>query len=349
MLNRLSTLPRPRPLATGGTKRGPISRFLVLEASPNPTSNIYLRPRLPVGRTRFVDLASRPQEAVGTLEKGTFVILCRYVNSKWMRFLEQSRDNLAGVALFLDDDIAACIADTDLPVRYRVRLWRQFGRWTGPLSRILTELWVSTELLADRYRACNPKVLGPLYIRMPPGAGDRPPFIVFYHGSGVHLPEIRWLATVMEAVMRDHANVFFQLFGNRQVRNVVDHLPRTTVLHPVRWPDFLALGTSSRLDLGLAPLLSSEVNAARAPVKFFDITRCGAPGIYSEAEPYSRFVRHGVDGLLLPNLRSAWVDAIVDLMANPALRNRLRTAAAARLAAMRGEGETMWQAGLDLE
>jgi hypothetical protein len=69
-------------------------------------------------------------------------------------------------------------------------------------------------------------------------------------------------------------------------------------------------------------------------VKAFDAARLGAAALYADAPAYRGFVREGVDGLLLPMRAEAWAAAVAALLADPARRLALATAAQARLAAL---------------
>lgn len=70
-------------------------------------------------------------------------------------------------------------------------------------------------------------------------------------------------------------------------------------------------------DVLLAPLDDSEFTRSKCYNKFLEITACGATGIYSELEPYTRVVEHGRTGAFVPradNERAdAWRWALEDL------------------------------------
>lgn len=88
------------------------------------------------------------------------------------------------------------------------------------------------------------------------------------------------------------------------------------MIYPMDWESFL-LDTSYRnVDIVLNPILKSEFNAFRSPTKFFDTTRLGAVGIYSNTFPYSSFVKNNYDGILLKNDLDLWCQNINDLLEN---------------------------------
>ena len=64
----------------------------------------------------------------------------------------------------------------------------------------------------------------------------------------------------------------------------------------------------------MAPLLDSDFNLARGPVKFYDFVRMGAVGVYSNCAPYNDFIEQNINGILLENEPQRWVDAITLLI-----------------------------------
>ena len=79
------------------------------------------------------------------------------------------------------------------------------------------------------------------------------------------------------------------------------------------WPAYKTFIQRPGRTIGLAPLLDTPFNAARAPTKFFDITAAGAVGIYADSPVYRRLVEHGKNGLLLPmDSPGGWVEAVLE-------------------------------------
>ncbi|MDH5527971.1 MAG: hypothetical protein OEY97_11760, partial [Nitrospirota bacterium] len=310
---------------------GRIGRVVVLQDGPSPSVDIYLRSRLSaldVPLIRYIDMRSRrpdPRELAPDGLGRAFVIVCRYIRSGWLTELERSRSGLAGVAYFADDDLPAMLADGSLPLRYRFKIWRRFARHTRRMSRLASAFWVGTEGLATKYAQNGATLLPPGYVPALSGAGG--PVRYFYHGTASHGPEIRFLVDVVTEVQRRNPHAVFEIAGGRDVRDLFRGIDRVIVLHPMNWTTYLAHSSTARQDIGLAPLFPSEVNTSRAPTKVFDITRSGAVGLYSNRAPYSNVIRDGLDGMLLPDRKDAWVEAILGLAAD-AERRRMMTQAA---------------------
>jgi Glycosyl transferases group 1 len=91
----------------------------------------------------------------------------------------------------------------------------------------------------------------------------------------------------------------------------------------MKWPAYQAFLAMPGRHIGLAPLLDLPFNRGRSYTKFFDITRCGAVGVYSPGSVYSEVVSHGQDGLVVELEQEVWVEAILSLAQDEPLRQRL--------------------------
>ena len=77
------------------------------------------------------------------------------------------------------------------------------------------------------------------------------------------------------------------------------------------------------VDIVLNPIIKSKFNNYRSPTKFFDTTRLGAVGIYSNSEPFSNFINDNYDGILLDNNIDLWISNISYLIDNNEERKRI--------------------------
>lgn len=307
-------------------------RTLVLELEPNPSSAVVIAPWLRrQGRAFVVSSAARP-----ALADGDHVVIVRYLTSHWRKAIEAARDRLAGVAYFMDDDLWDRAAWDGLPPDYQRRLNERALRHRDWVERHCDALWVSSEALARKYAAFAPQLI-PL-APDPALLAQVEAIHVAYHGTASHAAEIEWLYPIMAEVLARCPQVHFELFGDGRTCHAFLGLPRVSLLHPMKWPNYLAYTASTRRHIGLSPLLPTPFNAARGAVKFYDFARMGAVGIYSDVAPFAGFVRDGVDGLLLPNDPGRWIDALVALADDPARRATL--AAAARARALAGASAT---------
>ncbi|MDV1374543.1 hypothetical protein [Citrobacter freundii] len=107
-------------------------------------------------------------------------------------------------------------------------------------------------------------------------------------------------------MLSQYPQASLEIFGEPEIYKLYRNLPRVTVLHPMSWQNYLDYTQHHQIDIGLAPLLESEFNMARGPVKFYDFVRMGTVGIYSNCAPYSDFIEQNIDGILLNNDPQKW-------------------------------------------
>ena len=82
------------------------------------------------------------------------------------------------------------------------------------------------------------------------------------------------------------------------------------------WETFYMDTSTRKVDLVVNPILSSNFNNFRSPTKFFDTTRLGAVGLYSNIDPFSNFINNNYDGILLENKISYWSEKVSYLLDN---------------------------------
>jgi glycosyltransferase involved in cell wall biosynthesis len=86
-------------------------------------------------------------------------------------------------------------------------------------------------------------------------------------------------------------------------------------------------------DVLVAPVGRTRFEASKCPNKFLEISAAGAAGVYSNAEPYTTYVRDGETGLFADDTAEAWVAAITRLLDDPQLRTNISSAARSHVSA----------------
>lgn len=289
----------------------------VVEERANPSSAFFVLPAITACgyravRCGFSDLPSPAQM------KGAAVVFVRYVPPAWAKLVEAVRPNLRALVFFMDDDVLDTNASVGMPWRYRFKLARMAAWRREWLQRQNAELWVSSNYLKQKYSDWHPKLALPTYISETADVRR-----VFYHGTASHEAEISWLRPVLEEALRLDERLVLEIIGGRDVYRLFRDIPRVTVTHPMRWSAYQAFLSSPVLHIGLAPLLDLPFNRGRSYTKFFDITRCGAVGIFSPGSIYSEVVEHEVSGLVVALDQEAWIKSILRLARDESFRLKL--------------------------
>lgn len=313
----------------GPIDSGQAPETLVLVSGTNASFAYFVEPHLLMQGVVFqvVDVTQVGAEKIDW-EKYERVIIVRYVPSELVKPL--SRFHAAGrhVIYFMDDDLMDYSIIKTLPTAYARKIRKNATGRRDFIRQISTECWVSTTYLAEKYRSWSPTVLSPCV--KPALLIQSANTTVCYHGTSSHRAELQWLTDVVAGAHARCSRLNFEVFGDHVTNKLFKSLPRVAVLHPMSWNNYLEYTASVRREIGLAPLLPSPFNDARAPTKFLDFARMGAVGLYSNVAPYRGFIRDGIDGLLLDNDPALWMETITALAEDGPRRERMAAAARER-------------------
>lgn len=300
-------------------------RVFVVEEGENPSTDYFVMPFL---REQGIAAARHDFSKLPPVEQldGATLVFVRYIPAAWRALVERCRDRVAAVYFFMDDDLFDWRAFSNMPLRYQFKILRYSRSRRNWLKSVGAQLLVSTPYLQRKYAQWQPQLLAPQPLQQKPS-----PLTVFYHGSASHGADLRWLRPVVEEVLARDKNLAFEVIGDQSVNRLFKGLPRVHVLHPMKWGSYQALIRRPGRTIGLAPLLDSGFNRARAHTKFFDITLAGAVGVFAHGDVYGGIVRHEHNGLLVPMDQNTWVEAILRLAQDEALRGRLLEGARACL------------------
>ncbi|GAB4501288.1 MAG: hypothetical protein Fur0035_08300 [Anaerolineales bacterium] len=145
-----------------------------------------------------------------------------------------------------------------------------------------------------------------------------------YMGGMSHGPDIQRIVPVLlDLIRRYPRRVKFCFLGTQPPAELLACSQVQWIRHfPFAYRDFVNFFQTQSADIFIAPLEDNLFNRCKSPLKFFEYTALGAPGVFSNLETYSQVVTHGQNGLLATSL-SDWEDGLVQLIENADLRYQM--------------------------
>jgi glycosyltransferase involved in cell wall biosynthesis len=158
--------------------------------------------------------------------------------------------------------------------------------------------------------------------------GDSDPLIIGYMGGDSHYPDLEMIAPVLEGILNSYGQrICFQFWG---VEPPLDHQKWENVawtrLQDPDYRRFSAYFIEQNCDIFVAPLKNNLFNQSKSPVKYFEYSILGMPGVYSWIRPYEEVISHGRNGFLAETM-SDWESCLISLIEDETLRTQMGNAA----------------------
>jgi processive 1,2-diacylglycerol beta-glucosyltransferase len=157
-------------------------------------------------------------------------------------------------------------------------------------------------------------------VKPPQLSKQESPLKIGYMGGTSHVPDLALIISPLQQVMETiDRSVELHFWGCPPPDELKSYAP---VYHPGldKYADFAAMfSATAQADIWLAPLSDGLFNRCKSPIKCWEYSAVGGVGVYSDIDPYRAVVRYGENGFLA-DTPEAWVTAITQLAADPALR-----------------------------
>jgi len=223
-----------------------------------------------------------------------------------------------------------------LPEDHPDRLAQCYASSLLPMLQALSEadvVTVSTPRLRDVLVDYNENIIvlpncldDNLWPLTPPALKDSShgTLTVGYMGTNSHRPDLEYITPVLlNLIQRYPRNVSFHFWGTQPSAEL-------SLLPQVRWTpcyfrsyeEFAAFFQTQSADIFIAPLADNLFNRCKSPLKFFEYSALGTPGVFSRLEPYEGVVKHEQNGLLASSL-AEWENCLIQLIENDELRFQL--------------------------
>jgi processive 1,2-diacylglycerol beta-glucosyltransferase len=283
------------------------------------------------------------QVLVGRVSEGDIVIIQRDFPKRfddYKKIIETAHKEGKPVVFDLDDLLFI------LPEDHPGRQMQYYATSLLPMFQAMTEadlITVSTPKLRDVVGKYHDNVVvlpnyfdDTLWQLKPPVQKklENEVLTIGYMGGFPHKPDVEYLAPVFQELIERYPHrIRFHFWGLEPPEEIRSFSQVTSTLsYCYSYRDFATFFQTQSADILLAPLVDNLFNRCKSPVKFFEYSALGAPGVYSRLETYGEVVTHGKNGLLASSLEE-WSESIIQLVENDELRFELASNAQATIRA----------------
>mgnify|MGYP001231638845 FL=1 len=292
---------------------------MVISNVVNPTVFFWLN--------KYITNISNPRKIQkNILYDSKTIILVRYVPLNIFFDLVDLKRKSKKIVLLIDDNLLELDIFSELPFLYKLKILLNIYFYKFLFNFFINEIWVTNKVLGEKVKKkiskskINIKLLKPTYYSLKP---QNILYKIAYLGTSSHVKELRWLRPLFEEIQNKRSDCLIEIYVNKKWRNYFRAIPRMKMIFPMDWETFYMDTSTRKVDLVLNPILSGKFNKFRSPTKFFDTTRLGAVGLYSNIEPFSDFINNNTDGILLDNNVDIWIEKICFLLENKDVRKVL--------------------------
>jgi len=148
--------------------------------------------------------------------------------------------------------------------------------------------------------------------------------VIGYMGTKSHQADLLYMLPVLEELLSIYGNgIKFRFWGVKPPEGFLSY-PQVEWLpfFSMEYKKFAEIFQTQNADIFISPLINNEFNKCKSPIKFFEYTSLGVPGVYSAVSPYLDVVDHGKTGFLAQSLEE-WKNCLVELIENSTLRYEL--------------------------
>lgn len=150
------------------------------------------------------------------------------------------------------------------------------------------------------------------------------PLIIGYMGSDSHEPDLESIYPILRIIQDEFpGKVLFHFYGTKphdlmENNQQVLWTPIQTYNYKLFSEDF----QKQKFDIFIAPLNDNQFNRCKSSIKFLEYSSLGAPGVFSDIDPYNEIITDEKDGLLA-STEDDWYEKIKRLINDDELRYQL--------------------------
>jgi len=198
------------------------------------------------------------------------------------------------------------------------------GRAARKLARLCDLVVCGNSFVANRFSDWNKNVcIVPTGVDtrnyVPTGRTSRQRCVIGWIGTMPGFQYLYWLENVIRNVLAGNRDVVFRVVSSEAPTH------RSLPLHQTefrRWSAETEIAEIQDFDIGIMPLLDTEVARGKCSFKMLQYMACGLPVVASPVGMNAEVLQKGDFGLS-PRNENEWESALNQLASNPARRSRL--------------------------
>jgi len=150
--------------------------------------------------------------------------------------------------------------------------------------------------------------------------------VIGYMGGRSHQPDLNMIMPALLRLSKQYpGKLQFNFWGIRPPAELAQSAQVRWYYPDTRsYPDFAAYFQTQAADIFIGPLYNNLFNSCKSPIKYFEYSALGAPGVFSRMGPYLDVITHEQDGLLASSLEE-WTDCLTRLIEDHELRLMIAT------------------------
>jgi len=263
--------------------------------------------------------------------QGDLVVIQREFPAEYQQFrsvINRAREENKPIVFELDDLLL------DLPSQHPDKVRLHFTKALLPIveAAALADLvTVSTEALKDYLSPLNENIItlpnffdDGIWNFATPSHETRQKITIGYMGGHTHLYDIRSILNVILKLIEQYPDtIVFKFWGVKPPEELLT-LPQVSweIPNTLRYHDFADFFQKQSVDFFIAPLAANEFNRCKSPIKFFEYSALGAPGIFSDIDPFRKVIENKKNGFLAKT-EEDWLSYTQLLIENPAERKQI--------------------------
>lgn len=283
-------------------------------------------------------------EIVGDIKT---ILVLRYISP--MRLDLIKKGFFQRIIYFVDDDMSSIELEKKLPEDYRRRMTNFKNEIVLPISRIASEVIAPSSHIIDKFKKVQKSILFPALLHEPSDLSHHEnlygQFNIVFNGTRSHLADLNFIVSALKSVLARHPQVRLTTFLGGHApdglkNNQTEHLPA------MEWNSYRNFINVNKFHLALAPALETQFNRSRSPSRILDNAGFGAVGLYSNREPFSNWIKHGENGMLVSDGPKAWI-SMIDEMINNRVNTKAIAARGQQLASHLGDRNSVRKFWID--